>query len=52
MTSPFRLSVAIPLYNEEGNLPALLQRVGAALDALPGGPHEVVLVDEDRKSVV
>lgn len=46
MTSPFRLSVAIPLYNEEGNLPALLQRVGAALDALPGGPHEVVLVDD------
>jgi polyisoprenyl-phosphate glycosyltransferase len=41
-----RVSVAIPLYNEEEALPELLRRVGAVLDALPGGPHEIVLVDD------
>jgi len=41
-----RVSVAVPLYNEEANLPELLRRVGAVLDALPGGPHELVLVDD------
>ena len=41
-----RLSVAIPLHNEEDVLPELLRRVGAVLDALPGGPHEMVLVDD------
>lgn len=40
------VSVAVPLYNEEANLPELLRRVGAVLDALPGGPHELVLVDD------
>jgi dolichol-phosphate mannosyltransferase len=43
---PPRISVAIPLYNEEANLPELLRRVRAVLDALPGGPHEMVLVDD------
>jgi len=41
-----RVSVAVPLYNEEENLPELLRRVLAVLDALPGGPHELVLVDD------
>ncbi len=41
-----RVSVAVPLYNEEANLPELLRRVGAVLDTLPGGPHELVLVDD------
>lgn len=41
-----RVSVAVPLFNEEDNLPELLRRVGAVLDALPGGPHEMVLVDD------
>ena len=45
----FRLSVAIPLYNEEDGLPELLRRVGAVLDALPGGPHEMVLVDDGSR---
>jgi dolichol-phosphate mannosyltransferase len=40
------VSVAIALYNEEEVLPELLRRVGAVLDDLPGGPHEVVLVDD------
>jgi len=41
-----RVTVAVPLYNEEENLPELLRRVGAVLDRLPGGPHEIVLVDD------
>jgi glycosyltransferase involved in cell wall biosynthesis len=44
--SPPRVSVAIPLHNEESVLPELLRRVGAVLDALPGGPHEIVMVDD------
>lgn len=41
-----RLAVAVPIYNEAPLLPELLQRVGAVLDALPGGPHELVMVDD------
>jgi glycosyltransferase involved in cell wall biosynthesis len=41
-----RLSVAIPVYNEEDVVPELLARVLAVLDALPGGPHEVVFADD------
>lgn len=44
-----RVSVAAPLFNEEENLPELLRRVGAVLDGLPGGPHEVVLVDDGSR---
>src|SRR5580704_4238159 len=40
------VSVAIPLYNEEAVLPELLRRVMAVLDTIPGGPHEIVLVDD------
>lgn len=41
-----RLSVAIPVFNEERVLPELLRRLGAVLDAIPGGPHEMVFVDD------
>ena len=41
-----KVSVAIPVYNEEAVLPELLRRLTAVLDALPGGPHEIVLVDD------
>jgi dolichol-phosphate mannosyltransferase len=41
-----RLSVAVPLHNEEAVLPELLRRLGAVLDAIPGGPHEIVMVDD------
>jgi polyisoprenyl-phosphate glycosyltransferase len=41
-----KLSVAIPIYNEVALLDELLQRVGAVLHALPGGPHEIVIVDD------
>jgi len=46
MASGFRLSVAIPVHNEETVLPELLQRLRSTLDKLPGGPHEVVFVDD------
>ena len=41
-----RLSVAVPLYNEEENVAELLGRIGAVLDALPGCAHEMVFVDD------
>ncbi len=41
-----RISVAAPLYNEEETLPELVRRVGTVLDELPGGPHEILLVDD------
>jgi glycosyltransferase involved in cell wall biosynthesis len=46
MNSAFRLSLAIPLHNEETVLPELLRRTRAALDQLAGGPHEIVFVDD------
>ena len=45
MTPP-RVSLVIPVLNEEAVLPELLRRVGAVLDRTPGGPHEVVIVDD------
>jgi len=41
-----RVSLAIPVYNEEAVIPELLRRTGAVLDNLPGGPHEIVLADD------
>ena len=46
MATGFRLSVAIPVHNEESVLPELLRRLCAVLDSLAGGPHEVVFVDD------
>jgi cellulose synthase/poly-beta-1,6-N-acetylglucosamine synthase-like glycosyltransferase len=46
MSEGFRLSLAIPLHNEESVLPELLRRTLAMLDSLPGGPHELLLVDD------
>jgi dolichol-phosphate mannosyltransferase len=44
-----RVSIAIPVYNEFTVVPELLRRVGAVLDSTPGGPHEVVLVDDGSR---
>ncbi len=41
-----RISVAIPLFNEEEGVSELLERVDAVLRELPGGPHEIVLTDD------
>lgn len=46
MNPPFRLSLAIPVYNEESVVPELVRRTTAVLDAIPGGPHEIVFVDD------
>ncbi len=46
MATGFRLSVAIPVHNEESVLPELFRRLRAVLDALPGGPHEMLFVDD------
>jgi dolichol-phosphate mannosyltransferase len=43
---PFRLSLAIPIYNEEEVLPELLRRTRDVLNQMPGGPHEIVFVDD------
>jgi polyisoprenyl-phosphate glycosyltransferase len=46
MRTGLRVSVAIPLYNEEQIISELLRRVRIVLDQIPGGPHEIVLVDD------
>lgn len=40
------VSLAIPLYNEEAVVPELLIRTRKVLDGIPGGPHQIVLVDD------
>jgi polyisoprenyl-phosphate glycosyltransferase len=45
MTSP-AISVVVPLHNEQMVLPELLRRVVAVLNGMPGGPHEVIFVDD------
>jgi glycosyltransferase involved in cell wall biosynthesis len=42
----FRVSIAIPLHNEEAVIPELLSRLDKALNSIEGGPHEVVMVDD------
>lgn len=42
----FRVSVTIPIHNEESALPELLRRLTNALDKVAGGPHEMVFVDD------
>lgn len=46
MSAGIRLSVAIPVHNEESVLSELLSRVQRVLDGLPPGPHEIVFVDD------
>jgi len=49
MNAAFRLSLAIPVHNEAGVLPELLRRTRAVLDTMPGGPHEMVFVDDGSR---
>ena len=49
MTADPRVSVAIALFDEEEVFPELLRRLTAVLDALPGGPHEIVFVDDGSR---
>ena len=41
-----RLSIGIPVYNEEEVLPELLRRLTGVINEVPGGPHEIVFVDD------
>jgi glycosyltransferase involved in cell wall biosynthesis len=43
---PLRLSIAAPVYHEEKVLPEFLRRTTQVLDAWPGGPHPLILVDD------
>jgi undecaprenyl-phosphate 4-deoxy-4-formamido-L-arabinose transferase len=47
MSTP-RVSVVVPVYNEEQGLPALFARLYQALDAL-GRPYELILVDDGSR---
>jgi glycosyltransferase involved in cell wall biosynthesis len=44
-----RVSVAIAVYNEAENLSQLLERLGRVLGDLPGGPHEMLFVDDGSR---
>ena len=44
-----RVTVAVPIHNEEQVLPELLRRVFAVLDETPGGPHEFLVVDDGSR---
>lgn len=44
-----KISLAIPVFNEEAVVPALLARTRAVLDETPGGPHEIVFVDDGSR---
>lgn len=46
MRTRARVSVALPVYNEREILPELLKRLRAALREIPGGPHQIVFVDD------
>ena len=41
-----RLSVGIPVFNEQEVLPELLARLLPVLNRIDGGPHEVIFVDD------
>ncbi|MEP6783271.1 MAG: glycosyltransferase family 2 protein [Acidobacteriota bacterium] len=43
------MTIAIPIHNEEAVLPELLRRVFAVLDQTPGGPHELLIVDDGSR---
>src|SRR4029453_1971750 len=48
VTTTPRVSVAIPLFNEEQIVPELVQRLCHTLESIPGGPHEIVFVHDGR----
>ncbi len=43
-----KVSVVVPVYNEEGNLPELLERLGTVMEGL-GKPYELVFVDDGSR---
>ncbi len=49
MRPPPCITVGIPLFNEEENIPELLRRVRGELDVMAGGPHTLLLVDDGSR---
>jgi dolichol-phosphate mannosyltransferase len=49
MKAGLRVSVAVPVFNEEEIVPELLRRTFAVLDEIPGGPHEMVVVNDGSR---
>ena len=47
MSEP-RVSIVIPVFNEEANLPELIGRLKAACDPL-GAPYEVIFVNDGSR---
>jgi len=43
-----KISVVVPVFNEEGNLPSLLERLTAVMNA-SGRPYELVFVDDGSR---
>lgn len=41
-----RVSILVPVYNEDVVLPELIARTLTVLNTLPGGPHELIFVDD------
>ncbi|MCA9915931.1 MAG: glycosyltransferase, partial [Anaerolineae bacterium] len=48
MTETLDISVVIPVYNEEENIPLLYEQLSAALNEL-GKSYEVIVVDDGSK---
>ncbi len=46
MQEDLRISIGIPVHNEEAVVDELLSRLGAVLSRQRGGPHEIVFVDD------
>src|SRR5690348_18438820 len=40
------ISIAIAVHNEQEVIPELFSRVLAVLNQIPGGPHELIFVDD------
>jgi dolichol-phosphate mannosyltransferase len=49
VTDAIRLSVAVPLCNEQESVAELYGRLSAVLDSIAGGPHEIVFVDDGSR---
>jgi glycosyltransferase involved in cell wall biosynthesis len=48
MNSKSMISLVIPVYNEQGNLPALMERIRRVMSAMDR-PYEVILVDDGSR---
>ncbi|MCG8457692.1 MAG: glycosyltransferase family 2 protein, partial [Holophagales bacterium] len=44
-----RVTLAMPVFDEEATVPELMRRCALVLDAVPGGPHEIVVVDDGSR---